>query len=76
MQTIQLLVGADERARVPACARASTSSPAGSLAIAIADALEGYDERERATRRCRTSASSTAYVYASRPVQILDDGGP
>ena len=73
MQTIQLMDGAAERARVLACARAH-AAPGAAIALAIADVREGYDitlsEPPMPDMR-----EIDGTVYASRPVRIVDEGG-
>jgi SAM-dependent methyltransferase len=72
MQTIQLLSGEAERASFLAAAR-DHLEPDGVLALAIADALEGYDERE-AVPPAPDMRELAGYVYASTPMRIVDYG--
>ncbi len=72
MQTVQLMGGTDERAAVLACARAHTA-PGGKLAIAIADALEGYDS-DHMEPPAPDIRELDGVVYASRPVRVVDQG--
>jgi len=71
MQTVQLLDGPDGRARFLRCARAALA-PGGLLAIAIADALETFDEI-----RCMPPPPDMreidGIVYASRPVSVSEE---
>ncbi len=59
MQTLQLLGGADGRARFLARAREHLTA-GGLLAVALADALESFDEEHDQPPVRRTSARSTA----------------
>jgi SAM-dependent methyltransferase len=73
MQTLQLLGGADGRARFLARARKHLS-PGGLLAIALADALECFDE-EHDQPPTPDLRDVGGVVYASRPVRVRDLGG-
>jgi SAM-dependent methyltransferase len=72
MQTIQLLSGEAERGAFLAAAREHLE-PEGIVALAIADALEGYDERE-AVPPSPDMRELAGYVYASTPMRIVDYG--
>jgi SAM-dependent methyltransferase len=72
MQTIQLLSGEPQRASFLAAARAHLE-PEGILALAIADALEGYDERE-SMPPAPDMRELAGFVYASTPMRIVDYG--
>jgi SAM-dependent methyltransferase len=71
MQTVQLLDGPDGRARFLRCARPALA-PGGLLAIAIADALETFDEI-----RCLPPTPDIreidGIVYASRPLSVHEE---
>lgn len=71
MQTIQLLGGADGRARFLRCARAALA-PGGLLAIAIADALETFDE-VRNLPPIPDIREIDGILYASRPVSVHNE---
>ena len=71
MQTIQLLGGPDGRARFLRCARAALA-PGGLLAIAIADALETFDE-VRSLPPIPDIREIDGILYASRPVSVHDE---
>jgi SAM-dependent methyltransferase len=73
MQTLQLLGGANGRARFLARAREHLT-PGGLLAVALADALECFDEEHDLPPPpdCREVGG---VVYASRPVRVRDLGG-
>jgi SAM-dependent methyltransferase len=73
MQTLQLLGGAPGRARFLACAR-SHLAPGGLLAVALADALECFDE-EHDQPPPPDFREVDGVVYASRPVRVRDLGG-
>jgi SAM-dependent methyltransferase len=73
MQTVQLLGGADGRARFLRCARAHLA-PGGLLAVALADALECFDE-EHDLPPPPDFREVAGVVYASRPVRVRDLGG-
>jgi SAM-dependent methyltransferase len=72
MQTLQLLGGADGRARFLARAREHLA-PGGLLAVALADALDAFDadHDEPPTPDFRELGG---VVYASRPVAVRDLG--
>jgi SAM-dependent methyltransferase len=71
MQTVQLLGGPDGRARFLRCARAALA-PGGLLAIAIADALETFDE-VRCMPPIPDIREIDGIVYASRPVSVREE---
>jgi SAM-dependent methyltransferase len=71
MQTVQLLGGAGGRARFLRCARAALA-PGGLLAIAIADALETFDE-VRCMPPLPDIREIDGIVYASRPVSVTNE---
>jgi SAM-dependent methyltransferase len=73
MQTLQLLGGADGRARCLACVREHLA-PGGLLAVALADALECFDE-EYDQPPPPDLREVGGVVYASRPVRVRDLGG-
>ena len=73
MQTVQLLSGPDGRARFLRCARAALA-PGGLLAIAIADALETFDE-VRCLPPIPDIREIDGIVYASRPVAVTNEPG-
>ena len=73
MQTLQLLGGADGRARFLARAR-DHLAPGGLLAVALADALECFDE-EHDQPPPPDLREVGGVVYASRPVRVRDLGG-
>jgi SAM-dependent methyltransferase len=73
MQTLQLLGGADGRARFLARAREHLT-PGGLLAVALADALECFDE-EHDQPPPPDLRDVDGVVYASRPVRVRDLGG-
>ena len=72
MQTVQLLGGHDGRARFLGCARGHLAA-GGLLAIALADALEGYDE-EHDHPPLPDLREVGGIVYSSRPVAMRDEG--
>ena len=72
MQTLQLLGGADGRARCLACVREHLV-PGGLLAVALADALECFDE-ERDQPPPPDLREVGGVIYASRPVRVRDLG--
>jgi SAM-dependent methyltransferase len=71
MQTVQLLGGAPGRARFLRCARAALA-PGGLLAIAIADALETFDE-VRCMPPLPDIREIDGIIYASRPVSVRNE---
>ena len=71
MQTVQLLGGPGGRARFLRCARAALA-PGGLLAIAIADALETFDE-VRCLPPIPDIREIDGIVYASRPVAVTKE---
>ncbi|HEX6697708.1 MAG TPA: class I SAM-dependent methyltransferase [Solirubrobacteraceae bacterium] len=73
MQTLQLLEGAEGRARCLACVREHLA-PGGLLAVALADALECFDE-EHDQPPPPDLRDVGGVVYASRPVRVRDLGG-
>lgn len=68
MQTVQLLGGADDRAGFLRCARRHLP-PGGLLAVALADALEDFEDVEVAPDMREVDG----VVYASRPTAIRSD---
>ena len=73
MQTLQLLGGAEGRARSLARVREHLT-PGGLLAVALADALECFDEDHDQPPRPDLREVG-GVVYASRPVRVRDLGG-
>jgi SAM-dependent methyltransferase len=71
MQTVQLLGGAEGRARFLRCARAALA-PGGLVAIAIADALETFDE-VHCLPPIPDLREIDGIVYASRPVSVTNE---
>jgi len=71
MQTIQLLEGSRGRAAFLRCAAAALA-PGGLLAIAIADALETFDE-VRCLPPIPDIREIDGIVYASRPVSVHEE---
>jgi SAM-dependent methyltransferase len=71
MQTVQLLGGAAGRAAFLRCARAALA-PGGLVAIAIADALETFDE-VRCLPPLPDIREIDGIVYASRPVSVRNE---
>ena len=71
MQTAQLLEGPRGRARFLRCAREALA-PGGLLAIAIADALETFDE-VRCLPPIPDIREIDGIVYASRPVSVSEE---
>ena len=72
MQTLQLLGGAEGRARCLACVREHLA-PGGLLAVALADALECFDaEHDQPPPPDLRDVGGV--VYASRPVRVRDLG--
>jgi SAM-dependent methyltransferase len=72
MQTLQLLGGADGRARFLARAREHLTT-GGLLAVALAEALECFDEEHDQPPRPDLREVG-GVVYASRPVRVRDLG--
>ena len=72
MQTVQLLGGAGGRAEFLRRARAALA-PGGLLAIAIADALEAFDDAHAVPPQ-PDIREVDGIVYASRPVAVREDG--
>ena len=72
MQAVQLLGGLRPRAAFLACARAHLRA-GGLLAIALADALEAFDE-ERDQPLLPDIREVDGVVYSSRPVAVRDEG--
>jgi SAM-dependent methyltransferase len=72
MQTLQLLGGADGRGRFLARVREHLA-PGGLLAVALADALEAFDEEHDQPPRPDLREVG-GVVYASRPVRVRDLG--
>jgi SAM-dependent methyltransferase len=73
MQTLQLLDGPDGRARFLTRAR-DHLTPGGLIAVALADALECFDE-EHDQPPPPDMRDIGGVVYASRPVAVRDLGG-
>jgi SAM-dependent methyltransferase len=71
MQTVQLLGGPDGRAAFLRCARAAIA-PGGLLAIAIADALETFDE-VHSLPPLPDIREIDGIVYASRPLSVHNE---
>jgi SAM-dependent methyltransferase len=71
MQTVQLLGGSDGRAAFLRCAAAALA-PRGLVAIAIADALEAFDEAHDIPP-VPDIREIDGIVYASRPVAVRDE---
>jgi SAM-dependent methyltransferase len=71
MQTVQLLDGPEGRARFLRCA-AGALAPGGLVAIAIADALETFDE-VRCLPPIPDIREIDGIVYASRPVSVHEE---
>jgi SAM-dependent methyltransferase len=72
MQTIQLLGGAEGRARFLACALRHLR-PGGVLAIAIAEALDLYDVTDGVPSPTPDIRELDSVVYSSRPVAVRAD---
>jgi len=72
MQTIQLLGGAEQRARFLACARAHLE-PGGVLAVALAEALDAFDA-EHDQPPLPDLHEVDRVVFSSRPVAVIDEG--
>jgi SAM-dependent methyltransferase len=72
MQTVQLLGGAEGRARFLACAREHLA-PGALLAAALADALDAFDE-EHSEPPLPDVREIDGTLYASRPVAVRDHG--
>ena len=72
MQTVQLLGGPSGRADFLRCARAHLE-PGGLFALALADALEGFDETT-ATPPLPDVREQDGIVYFSQPVAVKDEG--
>jgi len=72
MQTIQLLGGAEPRARFLACARAHLE-PGGVLAVALAEALDAFDA-EHDQPPLPDLHEVDRVVFSSRPVAVIDEG--
>jgi SAM-dependent methyltransferase len=73
MQTVQLLGGPDGRAAFLRCARAALA-PGGLLAIAIADALETFDE-VHSLPPLPDIREIDGIVYSSRPISVSEEPG-
>jgi SAM-dependent methyltransferase len=73
MQTVQLLDGPEGRGRFLRRARAALE-PGGLVAIAIADALETFDE-EHAFPPIPDMREIDGVLYASRPVAVYQEAG-
>jgi SAM-dependent methyltransferase len=72
MQTVQLLGGTEGRARFLRAARAHLA-PGGLLALALADALEGFDAgHDHAPLPDLREVGGV--VYASQPIAVRDEG--
>jgi hypothetical protein len=72
MQTMQLLGGAEPRARFLACARAHLD-PGGLVAIALADALEAFDP-EQDIPPLPDIREIDGVVYSTRPIAVRNEG--
>jgi|1186.fasta_scaffold16009_3 SAM-dependent methyltransferase len=72
MQTVQLLGGRSERERFLRCAREHVE-PGGLFAIAVADAIESFDEIT-ATPPLPDVRENGGTVYFSQPVAVHDEG--
>jgi SAM-dependent methyltransferase len=72
MQTVQLLGGQSGRAAFLRCARAHLE-PDGMLALALADALEGFDA-QTATPPLPDVVEHDGIVYFSQPIAVKDEG--
>ena len=72
MQTVQLLGGPEGRGRFLGCARRQLE-PGGVFALALADALEGFDE-STATPPVPDMREQDGIVYFSQPVAVKDEG--
>jgi SAM-dependent methyltransferase len=72
MQTVQLLGGKAGRADFLRCVRAHLE-PGGLAALALADALEGFDEAT-ATPPMPDVREQDGIVYFSQPVAVKDEG--
>jgi SAM-dependent methyltransferase len=73
MQTIQLLGGAEGRRRCLACLR-SHLAPAGRLAAALADPMEGFDG-EVVALPLPDMGEHDGWVYSSQPVAVHREQG-
>jgi SAM-dependent methyltransferase len=71
MQTVQLLDGSDGRGAFLRCARAAIA-PGGLLAIAIADALETFDE-VHCLPPTPDIREIDGIVYSSRPISVHEE---
>ncbi len=74
MQTIQLLHGADERARFLARARLAVRS-GGVLALAIADRLEPFEVASGSPEPLPDVGEFGGTVYSSRPLAVRPEDG-
>lgn len=72
MQTLQLLPGRGAREGFLRCARA-VLAPGGVVAVALADAMEAYDE-EHTEPPLPDMREVDGVVYSSRPVRVRDLG--
>ena len=72
MQTVQLLGGAEGRARFLVCAREHLA-PGGLRAAALADALDAFDD-EHSEPPLPDMLEIGGTLYASRPVAVRDHG--
>jgi SAM-dependent methyltransferase len=72
MQTVQLLGGQPGREAFLRCARAHLEE-GGLVALALADALEGFDE-DTATPPLPDVVERDGIVYFSQPVAVKDEG--
>jgi SAM-dependent methyltransferase len=72
MQTVQLLGGHEGRAGFLRCVRAHLE-PGGLFALALADALEGFDE-STASPPLPDVHEHDGIVYFSQPVAVKDEG--
>jgi SAM-dependent methyltransferase len=73
MQTIQLLGGVDGRASLLRAAKAHLT-PGAAIAIALADALEGFDA-EHTEPPLPDTTERDGIHYASQPVAVRDEPG-
>ena len=73
MQTLQLLGGAEGRARCLACVRAHLT-PGGRLAAALADPLEGFGD-DVLSLPLPDMSEREGWIYSSQPTRVHRDGG-
>jgi len=74
MQTIQLLGGAEGRARFLACARRHLL-PGGAVAVAIAEALEVYEVVDGLPAPLPDIREEDGVVYSSQPIAVRAERG-